>query len=74
MIKSNHCSLFYCNMFYFKELHLKIGVPVMLLKNLRSDLVNGLTGTVAAMGDESVDVSFPDFANLVTIPRHIFTW
>lgn len=39
-----------------KSLHLKIGCPVMLLKNLSSKLVNGLRGTVSYINNENETV------------------
>lgn len=40
------------------ELHLKVGCPVMLLKNLSEKLVNGLRGTVQTLNKDSVIVQF----------------
>ena len=41
-----------------KKLHLKIGCPVMLLKNLSVKLVNGLRGTVIRIANNNVTVNF----------------
>ena len=41
-----------------KLLHLKIGCPVMLVKNISSALVNGFQGKVVAMKEDSVTVDF----------------
>lgn len=41
-----------------KHLHLKIGCPVMLLKNLGEKLVNGLSGTVTTLSNKCVTVDF----------------
>ncbi|XP_063406721.1 uncharacterized protein LOC134690660 [Mytilus trossulus] len=41
-----------------KQLHLKIGCPVMLLKNLNKKLVNGLRGSVSSLSDKCVTVNF----------------
>lgn len=41
-----------------KQLHLKIGCPIMLLKNLSEQLVNGLRGTVTALSNKCVSVDF----------------
>ena len=41
-----------------RQLHLKIGCPVMLLKNLSGKLVNGLRGTVTALSNNCVSVNF----------------
>ncbi|CAC5360531.1 PIF1 [Mytilus coruscus] len=41
-----------------KHFGLKVGCPVMLLKNLTNKLVNGLRGTVVQMNSASVDVKF----------------
>ncbi|XP_074649009.1 uncharacterized protein LOC141904325 [Tubulanus polymorphus] len=42
-----------------QNLYLKVGCPVILIKNLSSLLVNGLLGTVVLLKDHSVVVSFP---------------
>ena len=41
-----------------KKIHLKIGCPVMLLKNLSVKLVNGLRGTVIRIANNNVTVNF----------------
>ncbi|XP_033755719.1 ATP-dependent DNA helicase PIF1-like [Pecten maximus] len=41
-----------------KNLALKVGCPVMLVKNLSDKLVNGLRGVVTALDTYSVDVKF----------------
>ena len=41
-----------------KNLGIKVGCPVMLVKNLSDTLVNGLQGTVIKTFEESVDVKF----------------
>ena len=41
-----------------KELHLKVGCPIMLLKNLSEKLVNGIRGTVQTLNKDSVIVQF----------------
>ncbi|KAL3853051.1 hypothetical protein ACJMK2_016634 [Sinanodonta woodiana] len=54
-----------------KLLHLKIGCPVMLVKNISSALVNGLQGKVVAMKEDSVTVDFEN--DLVQLGRETFT-
>lgn len=52
-----------------KKLHLKIGCPVMLLKNLSVKLVNGLRGTVTGLSKNNVTVNFsggPNSENVIT--------
>ncbi|CAC5389310.1 PIF1 [Mytilus coruscus] len=41
-----------------KQLHLKIGCPVMLLKNLNEKLVNGLRGIVSSLSSKCVTINF----------------
>lgn len=41
-----------------KNLGLKVGCPVMLVKNINDSLVNGIRGTVLKLYDKSVDVNF----------------
>ncbi|CAC5417224.1 PIF1 [Mytilus coruscus] len=41
-----------------KQLHLKIGFPVMLLKNLNEKLVNGLRGIVSSLSSKCVTINF----------------
>ena len=43
-----------------ERLHLKLGCPVMLLKNLSEHLVNGLREKVTAISTDTVTVNFTD--------------
>jgi hypothetical protein len=57
----------------FPFLHVKINCPVMLVKNLSQNLINGLQGVVQEIDTEmnTITVKFPD---LVTeIKRETFT-
>jgi ATP-dependent exoDNAse (exonuclease V) alpha subunit len=49
------------------NLGLKVGCPVMLLKNLSNVLVNGLRGIVFQMNPESVDVKFETEMKTITV-------
>ena len=51
---------------------LKVGAPVMLTVNMSQRLVNGLTGVVKCLNDDSVDVYFTLLKDTVTIPYHPF--
>ena len=58
-----------------KNLGLKVGCPVMLVRNLSDSLVNGLRGTVSQLMSDSVDVKFV-FENknvVVTVKPVVFT-
>ena len=54
------------------NLAVKINAPVVLTVNLSHKLVNGLSGYIKAMGNEDVDVYFPDQKEVHTISRHNF--
>ncbi|CAC5396937.1 PIF1 [Mytilus coruscus] len=58
-----------------KNLGLKLGCPVMLIKNLNDILVNGLCGTVTKLSADSVEVKFTlEHKTLtVTIAKEVFT-
>ena len=58
-----------------KNLGLKLGCPVMLVKNLSDMLVNGLRGNVTKLNPDSVDVTFTLDSKTVTanIKPAIFT-
>ncbi|CAG2226885.1 PIF1 [Mytilus edulis] len=58
-----------------KNLGLKLGCPVMLIKNLNDILVNGLCGTVTKLNTDSVEVKFTlEHKTLtVTIAKEVFT-
>ena len=56
-----------------KELHLKIGAPVILTVNLSSKLVNGLRGTVLSFQDQSVSIDFPSIHTTQNIEMFTFT-
>ena len=58
-----------------KNLGLKLGCPVMILKNLTNLLVNGLHGTVTKLDADSVDVKFliADKFCTVTVKPVVFT-
>ena len=43
-----------------KELQLKNGCPVMILRNLGKNVVNGMMGTVVAMTDDAIHVKSKD--------------
>ena len=49
---------------------LKVGAPVMLTATMSQRLVNGLTGVVKCLNDDSVDVYFTLPKDTVTIPYH----
>ena len=49
------------------NLGLKVGCPVMLLKNLSNVMVNGLRGIVFQMNPESVDVKFETEMKTITV-------
>lgn len=61
------------NIIVKKTLWLKIGVKVMLLRNLTNKLVNGLVGEVKQIMDETVKVFFPSVDVLADIKRVLFT-
>ena len=48
---------------------LKVGAPVMLIKNCSEILVNGLCGRVANLDKESVTVHFPKYMALILSNR-----
>ncbi|CAG2187273.1 PIF1 [Mytilus edulis] len=58
-----------------KNLGLKLGCPVMLIKSLNDILVNGLCGTVTKLNTDSVEVKFTlEHKTLtVTIAKEVFT-
>ena len=53
---------------------LKVGAPVMLIKNCSEILVNGLCGRVANLDKESVTVHFPKLHGSYTFKSEKFTW
>ena len=52
---------------------MRIGAPVMLLKNIRTDLVNGLIGEVKAATSKTVTVFFPDLKRKEILTPELFT-
>ena len=56
-----------------REMTLKRGVPVMLLRNISSVLVNGSLGRVVDFTEEGPVVHFEDTAITMTIPAMKFT-
>lgn len=52
---------------------LKVGAPVMLIKNLSDTLVNGLRGKVAKLKQEEVIVHFPSLSRSHTFKAEKFT-
>ncbi|XP_061167824.1 uncharacterized protein LOC133176769 [Saccostrea echinata] len=58
-----------------KNLGLKVGCPVMLVRNLSDSLVNGLCGTVVQLMSDSVDVKFvfEKRNTVVTVKPVVFT-
>jgi peptidyl-tRNA hydrolase len=60
--------------FTFQELNLKVGVPVMLLRNVpNSQMCNGLQGIVKALTRESVTVRFKRIGVTHTFRKETFT-
>lgn len=58
-----------------KHLGVKVGCPVILVKNLTNSLVNGLSGTVSQLNTDSVDLKFvlENKITIVTIKAVLFT-
>lgn len=56
-----------------KQLHLKLGAPVMLLKNLTDRLINGSMGHVVAMDPNIITVQFSDSEQATNLTRQVFT-
>lgn len=58
-----------------KNLGVKVGCPVILVKNLTNSLVNGLSGTVSQLNTDSVDLKFvlENKITIVTIKAVLFT-
>jgi ATP-dependent DNA helicase PIF1 len=56
-----------------KQLWLKVGIPVMLLRNLTEKLVNGLIGKVLKISQEIVHVHFPRCDIVAELSRVAFT-
>ena len=56
-----------------KELHFKVGCPVMLIVNMSDYLVNGLTGKVTKTSAESVEVFFHTINQHIEIKPFSFT-
>ena len=64
-----------------KHLHIKLGSPVMLLKNLNANFVNGLRGIVTSVAKESITIDFSDVnftetgrsSSQIEIKKEIFT-
>ena len=54
-----------------KVLHLKLNCPVMLVKNLSANLVNGLQGTIVEIGNNTVTVKFE--SSVTEIKKETFT-
>ena len=57
-----------------KHLALKVGCPIVLMKNLSPVLVNGLQGTVLQLFPDSVVISFTSNSRRITstIKKHVF--
>lgn len=56
-----------------KTLWLKIGCPVILLRNLTDNLVNGLRGTLTHATDKELAVYFPSLQRTQSLQKEIFT-
>ena len=56
-----------------KTLWLKVGCPIILLKNLSDTLVNGLRGTLLSVTDSELVVRFPTLNLITSIPKVEFT-
>ena len=59
-----------------QHLHIKLGCPVMLLKNLSEHFVNGLRGIVTSASKESITVNFTDINSKISqlqVKRETFT-
>ena len=56
-----------------KFLNVKIGCPVILLRNLGGNLMNGLRGVVTAFTDDDITVQFQTINETHTIKRYPFT-
>ena len=54
-------------------LHVKIGCPVILLRNLGGKLVNGLSGKIVATEEDAITVHFPEIGQTHKITRCLFT-
>jgi ATP-dependent DNA helicase PIF1 len=54
-------------------LWLKVGCPVILLRNLSDILVNGLRGTLTSVTDTVLTVKFPTLTNTTSIKKEAFT-
>lgn len=55
------------------RLWLKIGAPVMLLRNISDSLYNGLIGNVVGVDADGPDVIFPTIGVTKKIPRMLFS-
>ena len=56
-----------------KTLWLKVGCPIILLKNLSDTLVNGLRGTLLSVTDSELVVKFPSLNLITSISKVEFT-
>ena len=54
-------------------LELKVGCPVMLMRNMSERLVNGLQGTVKHLTFKSATVNFPGIKQTITVHAEKFT-
>ena len=54
-------------------LHVKIGCPVILLRNLGGKLANGLSGKIVATEEDAITVHFPEIGQTHKITRCLFT-
>ena len=55
-----------------KTLRLRIGAPVILIKNLNENLVNGLLGTVRFLDENTLQVHFEE-KGIVTLKKTSFS-
>ncbi|XP_021349151.1 uncharacterized protein LOC110447633 [Mizuhopecten yessoensis] len=56
-----------------KVLWLKVGSPVILLRNLTNKLCNGLSGTIVSLETDGPVVNFPTVNETMKIPKMTFT-
>ena len=59
--------------FVLQSLKLKTGCPVMVVANITEDIVNGLIGHVAELGENSIKVHFPSLNRTCSLSQYDFT-
>ena len=58
---------------FIQELKLKVGCPVMLLKNMSDKFVNGLQGTVLSVTEKTATVKFQSVDSTLTVGQELFS-